>query len=164
MRVIACTAAALFVAFAPAPAHAQAPDSLFLAIPTYSTLDTLSGTDYARTLTNKAMSSIMTKAVMPAVTHEAWRYERRGDGGVFSRLAYAASRTVVTRTRSGAPTFNLSEIAGTAASAGLSNIYYPPADRTVGSTVSRWGSQLLWDTVANEFKEFWPEIRARLRR
>jgi hypothetical protein len=51
-----------------------------------------------------------------------------------------------------------------AAAAGLSNVYYSPADRTVGATMSRWGTQVMWDTVANELKEFWPDISAKLRR
>src|SRR5579864_2145361 len=110
---------------------------------------------YAVAFADNAIGNFMTTAVVPSMTGEDSRYYRRGEGGVFSRLAYAASRSVVTRTRSGAATFNISEVAGTAAAAGLSNIYYSPADRTVGGTVSRWGTQIMWDTVANELKEFW---------
>jgi len=119
---------------------------------------------YATAFTDNAIGNFMTTAVVPSLTGEDSRYYRRGEGGVFSRLAYAASRSVVTRTRTGAATFNISEVAGTAAAAGLSNIYYSPADRTVGGTVSRWGTQIMWDTVANELKEFWPDLRSKLRR
>jgi hypothetical protein len=119
---------------------------------------------YASAFADNAIGNFMTTAVVPSLTNEDSRYYRRADGGVFRRLAYAASRSVVTRTRSGAATFNISEVAGTAAAAGLSNIYYSPADRTVGETVSRWGTQIMWDTVANEMKEFWPDIRAKLHR
>jgi hypothetical protein len=90
------------------------------------------GTRYATAFADNAIGNFMTTAVMPSLTHQDSRYYRRGEGGVFSRLAYAASRSVVTRTRSGAATFNISEVAGTAAAAGLSNIYYSPADRTAG--------------------------------
>src|SRR5207237_3302320 len=113
---------------------------------------------------DNAIGNFMTTAVVPSLTGEDSRYYRRGEGGLFSRLAYAASRSVVTRTRSGGATFNIAEVAGTAAAAGLSTIYYSTADRTVGGTVSRWGTQIMWDTVANELKEFWPDIRARLHR
>ena len=81
---------------------------------------------------------------------------------MFSRLGYAASRSVVTRTRAGDATFNISEVAGTAAAASLSNLYYSPADRTISGTMTRWGTQVMWDTVANELKEFWPDIRSKL--
>jgi hypothetical protein len=119
---------------------------------------------YAVAFADNAIGNFMTTAVLPSMTGEDSRYYRRGEGGVFRRLAYAASRSVVTRTRSGAATFNISEVAGTAAAAGLSNIYYSPADRTLGGTMSRWGTQIMWDTVANEMKEFWPDIRAKLHR
>jgi hypothetical protein len=121
-------------------------------------------TRYSRAFADNAIGNFMTTAIVPSLTNEDSRYFRRGTGGVFSRLAYAASRSVVTRSRSGGARFNISEIGGTAAAAGLSNIYYSPADRTVGATVTRWGTQVMWDTVANELKEFWPDIHAKLHR
>jgi len=118
---------------------------------------------YATAFADNSIGNFMTTAVMPSLMHQDSRYFRRGEGGVFSRLAYAASRSVVTRTRDGRPAFNISEIGGNLAAAGLSNIYYSPADRTMSGTATRWGTQVMWDTVANEMKEFWPDIHARLR-
>src|SRR5580765_258734 len=120
-------------------------------------------TRYSRVFADNAIGNFMTSAVVPSLTGEDSRYYRRGTGGVFSRLAYAASRSVVTRTRSGGTAFNIAEIGGNAAAAGLSNLYYSPSDRTVGATASRWATQIAWDTLANELKEFWPDINARLR-
>jgi hypothetical protein len=51
-----------------------------------------------------------------------------------------------------------------AIAAGISNAYYAPGDRTVGGTLARWGMQVLWDTVSNELKEFWPDIRRKMRK
>ena len=119
---------------------------------------------YATLFADDAIGNFMTTAVMPSLLHQDSRYFRRGEGGVFSRLSYAASRSVVTRTRDGRAAFNLSEIGGNFAAAGLSNLYYSPADRTMSGTVTRWASQVVWDTVANEMKEFWPDVRARLQR
>ena len=162
MRAAHIVAVAVAVTLAPALARAQ--DPILLAIPTYATIETPSAAQYARTVTNKTISAAMTRAVMPALTGEDPRYDRRGEGSAFGRLAYAASRSVVTRTRSGALTFNISEVAGTATAAGLSNIYYSPADRTAGGTLARWGTQIMWDTAANELREFWPDIRAKFHR
>jgi len=120
-------------------------------------------TRYSRVFADNAIGNFMTSAVVPSLTGEDSRYYRRGTGGVFSRLAYAASRSVVTRTRSGGKAFNISEIGGNAVAAGLSNLYYSPSDRTVGATVARCATQIGWDTLANELKEFWPDISARLR-
>jgi hypothetical protein len=142
-----------FLAVAAAPVAAHAQDPVLLAIPTYTVLESPSASEYARSVTNKTISATMTKLVMPALTHEDPHYYRRGGGRFFSRVGLAAR---------GSLTF--SEIGGTAAAAGLSNLYYSPADRTVSGTLTRWGTQMLWDTVANEAREFWPEIRTRLLR
>ena len=116
-------------------------------------------TRYSRAFADNAIGNFMTSAVVPSLTGEDSRYYRRGTGGVFSRLT-----SVVTRTRSGGTAFNIAEIGGNAAAAGLSNLYYSPSDRTVGATVSRWATQVAWDTLANELKEFWPDINAKLHR
>ena len=117
---------------------------------------------YATAFADNALGNFMTTAVVSSITREDSRYYRRGEGGVFARLTYAATRSVITRTRAGAATFNIAEVAGTAAAAGVSNIYYSPADRTFSGTAGRWATQMMWDTVANELKEFWPDIRRRL--
>jgi hypothetical protein len=121
-------------------------------------------TRYATALADNSIGNFMTTAIVPSLTHQDSRYYRRAEGGVFSRVAYAASRSIVTRTREGRAAFNISEIGGNFAAASLSNIYYSSADRTMGGTLSRWGTQVMWDTVANEMKEFWPDIHSRLRR
>lgn len=119
---------------------------------------------YLRGFSDNAIGNFMTTAVVPGVTNEDPRYFRSGQGGMLRRLAYAASRSVVGRRRSGGSTFNVSEVGGSLAAAGLSNLYYAPADRTVSGTMTRWGTQVMWDTVANELKEFWPDIRGKLGR
>jgi hypothetical protein len=122
------------------------------------------GDRYMRAFADNSLGNFLTTAVVPSLTNQDSRYFRSGEGSVFRRMAYAASRSVVTRTRSGHAAFNVSEIGGNLAAAGLSNVYYDPADRTVTDTMSRWGTQVMWDTVANELKEFWPDIRTRIRK
>ena len=58
--------------------------------------------------------------------------------------------------------FNLSEIGGNAFAGMLSNAYYPAAERSTANTLARAGSQVMWDTVSYECKEFWPDIRRML--
>jgi hypothetical protein len=117
---------------------------------------------YIRAFADNSIGNFMTTAVVPSLTDQDTRYFRSGQGGLLRRMGYAASRSVVTRKSTGALAFNVSEIGGNLAAAGLSNLYYDPADRTVSGTMSRWGTQVMWDTVANELKEFWPDIRAKL--
>ena len=51
---------------------------------------------------------------------------------------------------------NTSELAGNAVAAGISNLYYPPADRSFGKTANKWGQQIALDTFFNVAKEFGP--------
>jgi hypothetical protein len=122
------------------------------------------GTRYATALADNSIGNFMTSAVLPAVFHQDPRYMALRTGGFLRRATYAATRSAVTRSRSGQTEFNYSELGGNAIAAGVSNIYYAPVDRTVTGTVTRWGMQVLWDTVSNELKEFWPDIHQRMRR
>ena len=119
---------------------------------------------YAVSLTDNAVGNMLTSAALPSLLHQDPRYFERASGGFFSRLAYAASRSVVTRGDSGQAQFNVSEIGGNAIAAGLSNMYYPSPQRTVTGTLSRWGMQVMWDTLSNELKEFWPDVRRKIHR
>jgi hypothetical protein len=114
---------------------------------------------YGLAFADNTMCSLITTGLMPSLLKQDPRYYQGRASGFFPRFAYAASRSVVTKSRSGQPQFNLSEIGGTFIVAGVSNVYYPPEERTRNATLERWGTQAMWDTVANELKEFWPDIR-----
>jgi hypothetical protein len=58
--------------------------------------------------------------------------------------------------------FNTSELAGNAVAAGISNAYYPAADRSFANTANKWGQQIALDSFFNVAKEFWPDVRKRL--
>ena len=64
----------------------------------------------------------------------------------------------ITRNDSGKNTFNSSEVAGNALGAGLSDLYYPAAERTLSQTGQKWVLQLGLDALFNVTKEFWPDI------
>ncbi len=119
---------------------------------------------YGLAFADNTMCSLITTGLMPSLLKQDPRYYQGRATGFFPRFAYAASRSVVTKSRSGQPQFNLSEIGGTLIVAGASNVYYPPEERTRNATLERWGTQAMWDTVANELKEFWPDIRRMMHR
>jgi hypothetical protein len=100
--------------------------------------------------------------IVPALTHQDTRYYTLGRGGFFKRTGYALSRAVVTRTDAGNETFNVSEVAGAGAAAGLSNAYYPASERTAGNTMGQWGLNVGIDAGTFWFKEFWPDINRKL--
>lgn len=117
------------------------------------------GRYYWRGIVDEASGSYFTQAIVPVITRQDPRYYTLGEGGFFRRVGYALSRIVVTRTDSGGTTFNLSEVGGTALEAGLSNAYYPSAERNLHHTAINWGTQIESNALNNVIKEFWPDIR-----
>jgi hypothetical protein len=97
--------------------------------------------------------------VLASALHEDTRYIRKGPGRkMWSRIGYAISRAVVTRTDEGAATFNLANVGGCAMSAGLSNAYYPPVSRTVSDSLTNWGTNVAGAGLTNLAPEFGPDV------
>jgi hypothetical protein len=115
------------------------------------------GIYYAHNFADNTIENYLVEAIVPAATKEDPRYYTLGHGGFFKRSGYALSRLLITRTDSGNPTFNFSEIVGAGAAAGIGNFYYPNENEWV-KTYQRWGSQILQDGISNIAKEFWPDI------
>jgi hypothetical protein len=116
------------------------------------------GRYYWHGVADQAVGNYMTEAIVPALTREDPRYYTLGHGGSFKRTGYAVSRLLVTRTDSGHRTFNVSEIVGNGAGAGISDTYYPSRERTWTKTGQKWLTQIALDGVFNILKEFWPDI------
>jgi hypothetical protein len=119
---------------------------------------------YGAAFADTAIENFMVGAVFPSLLHQDPRYYQSGEGGFFRRAGYAALRVFITRPDSGKKQFNYSEWAGSALAAALSNPYHPPHDRTALNSANIWLTQLWGDAVAYELKEFWPDIRRKLRK
>jgi hypothetical protein len=103
--------------------------------------------------------------VMASVLHEDNKYRRRGEQYSFwSRVGYAISRAVVTRTDTGASTVNWSNFTGTALSVGLSNAYYPARSRNLNATAINWGTSAGGVGFGNLAPEFLPDFKRLLKR
>lgn len=122
------------------------------------------GKQYAASFADTVAGSLLTSGALPSAFGQDPRYYRRGAGSAGARAAYAASRVFVAYGDSGRSRFNAAEVIGATGVATLSNLYYPRDRRTVSDTIGRLGYQLLWDALANELQEFWPDISRRLRR
>ena len=120
------------------------------------------GKRYGASFADNSIGTYMTVAVFPSLLHEDPRYFQVGKGGFGHRAFYAMNRLFVTRKDSGSLGFNYSESVGNAAAAALSNIYHPAQDRTASRNASTFGFLILYDGLANELKEFWPDIRRKL--
>jgi hypothetical protein len=120
------------------------------------------GVGYGRYLWHAAVDqtseNYMVEFIVPSLTHEDTRYYTLSRGGFAKRAGYALSRAVVTRTDSGKETFNFSEVVGSGASSGLSSLYYPSRERSIGNTGKEWGLDVGIDAASFAVKEFWPDI------
>ena len=120
------------------------------------------GKYYGGAFADQAIGNIMTEGLFPVALHQDPRYFVRGKGGFWERTGYALSREFITRGDDGRNHFNTSELAGNAVAAGISNFYYPAADRSLANTANKWGEQIALDTFFNVAKEFWPDVRNKL--
>jgi hypothetical protein len=111
---------------------------------------------------DQAVENYMVEAIVPIITHQDNRYYTLGEGGFLKRSGYALSRIVITRNDAGNNTFNMSEVIGAGAAAGISNLYYPSPERTFSNTASKWGTSVGVDAASFLFKEFWPDINKAL--
>lgn len=103
--------------------------------------------------------------VVASALHEDTRYIRRGSSHkVWGRIHYAISRAVITRTDSGAETFNWANVLGSAMSAGLSNAYYPPVSRTRAVGLVNWGTNIAGAGLTNLAPEFGSDLTHWLKR
>jgi hypothetical protein len=114
---------------------------------------------YGAVFADGAISTYISEAIMPAMLHEDPRFFRLGEGTKWHRIRYAFTRILVTKTDSGGQRFNNSEIWGNMIAAGISNLYYPAANRTVGVTFEKFGVGVISDASFNVLKEFWPDMK-----
>jgi hypothetical protein len=113
---------------------------------------------YASSVADQDLGNFMTEAIWPSLLHEDPRYFRKVNGPFSSRLFYASTRTLVTRTDSGKWAFNAAEFLGNGTVAAIGNWYYPDG-RGFPDTMQRMFTQIGTDTVSNILKEFWPDIK-----
>jgi len=111
---------------------------------------------------DQSVENYMVEFIVPTVTHEDTRYYTLGSGGFVKRTKYALTRAVITRSDSGKEVFNASEVIGAGAAAGLSTLYYPGRERSLGKVGDQWGLDVGIDAATFMFKEFWPDINHKL--
>jgi hypothetical protein len=116
------------------------------------------GRYYWHAFVDQANENYFVEFIVPVITHEDTRYYTLGTGGFWKRAGYSLSRAVITRNDAGHDTFNISEVVGAGAAAGISNLYYPSRERDFGNTADRWGQNVGIDAATFLVHEFWPDI------
>ena len=95
---------------------------------------------------------------LPHVLHDDPRYWRKRSGSPWSRIKYAAARTVITYTDDRRNTFNVPQVLGQLLQQGISTAYYPPVDRSASGVFQNWGTNLAYNSAYNVLKEFYPDF------
>lgn len=95
---------------------------------------------------------------LPHVLKDDPRYFRKRYGSSWSRIRYAATRTVITRTDAGGRTFNAPQVLGQLLQQGISTAYYPQQDRSASGVFEDWGINLAYNSAYNVLKEFYPDF------
>lgn len=116
------------------------------------------GRYYWRGFLDKTDGNYLVIFAFPTLLHEDERYYARGEGGIWKRGIYAASRVLITPNYHGHQTLNLAELLGRSGAQAISTAYYPSADRTLGALAVRFGWAVGRDALTNVFREFWPDI------
>jgi hypothetical protein len=98
-------------------------------------------------------------AILPSLLHQDPRYFYQGTGTTGSRIRHAMFSPFVTRSDSGKPMPNYSSLGGDLAAAGISNLYFPKANRGLGlvfgnfaiGTAERIGASLAQEFIVGRF-------------
>lgn len=113
---------------------------------------------YGAAEADQATSCFFIYGFFPHLLKTDPRYFRRKHGSIWSRMNYAASRTLVTRKDSGGLTFNTAQVAGQLFQTGISTSYYPQRDRDPGQVFQSWGLSLALNSGYNVAREFYPDV------
>jgi hypothetical protein len=116
------------------------------------------GRYYWHTFADTVDENLWVEFLLPAAFHQDSRFYTLAKGSFPHRLYYSFSRSFITRTDSGKETFNVSEVVGSGAAAGISGLYYPSGERGFTKTYQRWVTNFSIDTGVFMFREFWPSI------
>jgi hypothetical protein len=112
------------------------------------------GANYADT----ADGNFWGNAILPIVLHEDPRYFRLGTGTFTHRLLYSMSTTVWCHRDNGTTGPNYANVLGNLIAGGISNVYYPEADRGLGNTLQNAATVTAEGMIGAALIEFWPDI------
>jgi hypothetical protein len=108
--------------------------------------------------TDQFDGTILGNGVFPVLLHQDARYFRMGTGSFKKRFLYSISTTVICKGDNGKWQPNISNLLGNLAAGGISNLYYPAADRGFGLTVEQGFLVTGEGTFGALLIEFYPDI------
>jgi len=122
------------------------------------------GKRYAAAFTDQVSSGFFGNFAYPVLLKQDPRYFRIGEGSIKRRLFYALAQEFVGHKDGGQRTFNWPTTLGALTAGGISNAYYPEADRGLSLTLSRAAVSIFYGSVSGLGNEFWPDIAKKFHR
>jgi hypothetical protein len=116
------------------------------------------GKRYGATFADEVSSGFFSNFFYPVLLKEDPRYFRLGEGSIKHRVGYALLQEVDCRTDKGGRSFAWSNVLGAFTSGGISNAYYPAAERGFGLTMSRSAIAVGYGSLGGLMDEFYPDI------
>lgn len=109
---------------------------------------------FGAAMANHVTGNLLGGAVYPSIFHQDPRYFYNGKGSIRSRAFYAVAAEFITRSDSGKREPNYSSLLGSFSAAGISNLYYPQADRGASLVLLNGFAGIGADAAANLIREF----------
>jgi len=118
------------------------------------------GERYGANYVDQFNGTIIGNGILPALLHQDARYFRMGEGHSFSkRFLYSLSTTVRCKSDKGNWQPNYSNVLGNIVSGGISNLYYPKAERGFALTIEQGMEVTAEGSIGALLIEFYPDIR-----
>jgi hypothetical protein len=114
---------------------------------------------YGTQLLSNEAGSLFGRWLFPTILHQDTRYYPSGKTNVFDRMAYAASRAVITRSDSGNNVFNSSLLLTLLFTSALANGYKPNYEESFQATMANTFAGLGATAQINLLNEFWPDLK-----
>ena len=120
------------------------------------------GKRYGAALADETSSGFFSNFFWPVLLKEDPRYFRLGEGSIKRRIGYSLKQELVCHTDRGGRSFSFSNVLGALSAGGLSNVYYPQADRGFALTMSRSAIAIMYGSLGALVDEFYPDISRKL--
>ena len=117
------------------------------------------GKRYGANYTDQFDGTIIGNGILPILLHQDARYFRLGTGSFPHRLFYSLSTTVRCKGDNGKWQPNYSNVLGNIAAGGISNLYYPAAERGFALTIEQGLTVTAEGSIGALLIEFYPDIR-----
>jgi hypothetical protein len=119
------------------------------------------GKRYGASFADEVSSGFFSNYFYSVMFKEDPRYFRLGEGSIKHRISYSLLQEIVCRTDKGKRSFSWENFLGAFTAAGLSNAYYPQAERGFGLTMSRSAIAIGYGSLGGLVDEFYPDITRR---